>query len=132
MALTFEGSGDTFNVKIFVRRLPSLAKGTRGMKSRKATTRNRRYAITKKSSRAAPARIPKKYLERWWLKYEAAGDLDAEFPTPPEMVFDMLNSVHAHWRGQGNVALNMKEDLRHHTAVQKVFKKWREVYGERV
>ncbi len=86
----------------------------------------------KKSPRAKAAQAPSKYIERWWLKYEAAGDLGAEFPTPPDVMLDMLNSVHEHWRKRGDTSANMKEDLRHHVAVQKVFKKWRAVHGARV
>ncbi|NUO79922.1 hypothetical protein HUU05_07580 [candidate division KSB1 bacterium] len=85
-----------------------------------------------KIPQAAKGREPGKHMEPWWLKYEAAGDLAAEFPTPPTLVLSMLNSVHAHWRNRGDTSVNMREDLRHHIAVQKVFKKWRGVHGARV
>jgi len=86
----------------------------------------------KKPTRAVRAREHKKHIDRWWLKYEAASDLDAEFPTPPDLVLSMLNSVHEHWRNRGDISVNMREDLRHHIAMQKVFKKWREIHGERI
>ena len=85
-----------------------------------------------KAPRVTGLKAYKNLIDRWWLKYEAAGDLDAEFPTPPAVVLSMLNSVHEHWRSRGDTSVNMREDLRQHITVQKVFKKWREVHGERI
>ncbi len=74
----------------------------------------------------------KQKLDHWWQKYEAAADLDREFPPSPVLVFSLLNSVHQHRLEHAALAVNLEEDSRHHLTMQKFFKKWREVHGTRI
>jgi hypothetical protein len=78
----------------------------------------------------------KKYIEQWWRKYEVMNAMEAElekkFPTPPEVFYSLMNSVYRHWLKSGKSSVVIDADLAHHIAMQKVFKKWREVYDERV
>lgn len=73
-----------------------------------------------------------KDVERWWLKYEAASNLDKEFPPHPDLTFSLLSSVHRHRLKHTHLAENLKEDSRHHIAMQKFFKKWQEIHGTRL
>lgn len=78
----------------------------------------------------------KKYIEQWWRKYEVMNAMEAEleekFPTPPEVFHDMMNSVYRNWLKSCKTAAVIEADLAHHIAVQKFFKKWREVYDQAV
>jgi hypothetical protein len=74
----------------------------------------------------------KKYIEQWWHKYEAMGDLDAEFPPSRKVFFDFFHSAYHAWLKSGNTSAQIEADLQHHIAMQKVFMKWREVYGDRI
>ncbi len=69
-----------------------------------------------------------KYIEHWWLKYEAANDLPDE-AIPREWFFDFAESAYNTWLQNGNTATQFEADIAHHIAVQKVFKKWRKIYG---
>jgi len=76
----------------------------------------------------------RKYIEQWWRKYEVMNameaELEEEFPMPPEVFFDMMNSVYRNWLKSGNTSAIIEADLAHHIVMQKVFKKWREVYDQ--
>jgi len=74
----------------------------------------------------------KKYIEEFWHKYEAMGNLDDEFPPSRELFFDFVESAYNAWLNTGKTAAQSKADLQHHIAVQKVFTKWREVHGEKL
>ncbi len=73
----------------------------------------------------------KKYVEHWWLKYEAADDVNAE-AMPRELFFEFAESAYEAWLKSGKTAAQIEADIEHHIAVQKTFKKWREVYGEKI
>lgn len=83
------------------------------------------------SPKAKPRKAPRADLERWWLKYEAAGDLVVE-PVPPEVFFEFADSAYETWLKSGKTAAQIEADIAHHIAVQKTFKKWREVYGNQI
>ena len=51
-----------------------------------------------------------KYIEQWWRKYEAMGDLDAEFPPAREVFFELINSAHRARLKEGNTAAQMAEE----------------------
>lgn len=85
----------------------------------------------KKSPRAKAAKIPAKYIERWWLKYEAAGDLDTEV-VPREVFFEFAESAYETWLKSGKTSAQIDADIEHHIVVQKTFKKWRKVYGDKI
>ena len=70
--------------------------------------------------------------EEWWHKYEAMSNLDANFPPAREAFFDLVNSVYCYWLKSGKTATYMQEDLEHHIAMQRLFKKWQEVHGQRI
>ncbi len=74
----------------------------------------------------------KKYIEEFWHKYEAMGDLDAEYPPSREVFFDFVESAYHAWLDSGKTSAQIEADLEHHIAMQKVFTKWREVYGENI
>ena len=74
----------------------------------------------------------KKYIEQWWRKYEAMGDLDAEFPPSRELFFELANSAYRAWLKAGNTSAHIEADLEHHIAMQKFFKRWQEVHGQRI
>jgi len=78
----------------------------------------------------------KKYIEQWWRKYEVMNAMEAEleekFPTPPEVFFDLVDSAYEAWLNTGKTAAQVEADLKHHIAMQKVFKKWRKVHGEKI
>jgi hypothetical protein len=78
----------------------------------------------------------KKYIEQWWRKYEAMAKLEKEinrkFPPAPRVFSSLMNSTHRVWRLSGKASVLIKADIEHHIAMQKLFKKWREVYDERV
>ena len=73
-----------------------------------------------------------KYIEQWWLKYEAMGNLDEEFPPSRALLFDLINSVHRHSLDSGKTSAHVAEDLAHHTTMQQIFKKWQQVHGPTV
>jgi hypothetical protein len=73
----------------------------------------------------------KKYIEEFWHKYEAMNALEAELPpTPRELVFELMNSVHRARLNSGKSSVLIELDIEHHIAMQKAFKKWREVLEE--
>lgn len=72
----------------------------------------------------------KKYIEQWWRKYEAMGDLDAEFPPSPEAFFSCLNSTHRAMIQSGKSESHLEDDIEHHLKLQKTFVKWHRVHGE--
>jgi len=78
----------------------------------------------------------KKYIEQWWRKYEVMNTMEAEleekFPTPPELFYSLMNSVYHNWLKFGKTSAIIEADIAHHIAMQKVFKKWREVYDKGV
>lgn len=74
----------------------------------------------------------KKYIEQWWRKYEAMGDLDAEFPPSREVFFDFVESAYDAWIKTGKTTVQIEADIEHHIAMQKIFQKWREVHGEKI
>lgn len=78
----------------------------------------------------------KKYIEQWWRKYETMNELenelDEKFQTPPEVFYSLMNSVFRNWLKFGKTSAIIEADISHHIAMQKVFKKWREVYDTRV
>ena len=74
----------------------------------------------------------KKYIEQFWHKYEAMEDLDAQFPPSRELLFSFPNSAYQAWLHSGRASAEIEADIEHHIAIQKVFIKWREVYGERI
>jgi hypothetical protein len=73
----------------------------------------------------------KKHSERWWLKYEAAGAHDDEV-LPRELFLEFADSAYEAWLKSGKTAAQIEADIEHHIAVQKTFKKWREVYGDKI
>jgi len=78
----------------------------------------------------------KKYIEQWWRKYEAMNELDAElnakFPPSRELFFELVDSAYSAWLKTGKTKAQIEADIEHHIAMQKVFKKWREVHGEKI
>jgi hypothetical protein len=73
----------------------------------------------------------KKYIEEFWHKYEAMNEIEAELPpTPRDLIFELMNSVHRAQLNSGKTSFLIDLDIEHHIAMQKVFKKWREVYDE--
>lgn len=75
----------------------------------------------------------KKYIEEFWHKYEAMNKIEAELPpTPPELIFELMNSVHRAHLNSGKSSVLVELDIEHHIAMQKAFKKWREVHDERL
>lgn len=73
----------------------------------------------------------KKYIEELWHKYEAMNALEAELPpTPRELIFELMNSVHRAHLNSGKPPLLAELDVEHHIAMQNFFKKWREVHDE--
>lgn len=75
----------------------------------------------------------KKYIEEFWHKYEAMNELEAELPpTPRELVFELMNSVHRVHLNSDKTSFLFDRDVEHHVAMQKIFKKWREVYDKRI
>jgi len=60
----------------------------------------------------------KKYIEQWWRKYEAMGDLDAEFPPSRELVFSLVNSAYFAWLHSGNAAAHIEAEISHHICVR--------------
>jgi len=78
----------------------------------------------------------KKYIAQWWRKYEVMNKVDAElekkFPTPPEVFFELVDSAYEAWLKTGQTAAQIEADIKHHIAMQKVFKKWRKVHGEKI
>ncbi|NUO78493.1 hypothetical protein HUU05_00325 [candidate division KSB1 bacterium] len=81
--------------------------------------------------RSPQTRQNKKYIDRWWLKYEAAGALDEEV-VPRELFFEFADSAYEAWLKSGKTAAQIEADIKHHIAVQKVFKKWREIHGDKI
>lgn len=73
-----------------------------------------------------------KYVSEFWHKYEAIGNLDAEFPPSREQFFSFFESAYRAWVNSGNASAQIEADVEHHIAVQSVFRKWREVHGERI
>lgn len=76
-------------------------------------------------------RQSKKNSDRWWLKYEAVGDLNNEV-MPRELFFEFADSAYEAWLNSGKTAAQIEADIEHHIAVQKTFKKWREVHGDKI
>ncbi len=75
----------------------------------------------------------KKYIEEFWHKYEVMNALEGELPPRPrELIFELMNSVHRAHLNSGKAPALTEIDIEHHIAMQKVFKKWREVYDESV
>jgi len=78
----------------------------------------------------------KKYIEQWWRKYEVMNamedEIEEKFPTPPELFFELVDSAYEAWLKTGKTAAQVEADIEHHIALQKVFKKWREVHGEKI
>lgn len=74
----------------------------------------------------------KKYIEEFWHKYEAMGNLDEEFPPSKDVFFSSLNSVFRACLHSGKTAEHIKADIRHHIEMQKTFRKMRKAHGERV
>lgn len=75
----------------------------------------------------------KRYIEQWWRKYEVMNkvdaDLEAKSPPARKLFFELVNSAHRAWRKTGKINVQIEADIEHHIAMQKVFKKWREVHG---
>ncbi len=78
----------------------------------------------------------KRYIEQWWRKYEVMNAMEAElqekFPISPEVFFELVDSAYEAWLKTGKTAAQIDADTQNHIAVQKVFKKWRKVHGEKI
>lgn len=75
-------------------------------------------------------RQSQKNIDRWWLKYETIAHDDAI--VSHEEFIEFAGAAYEAWLQSGKTAAQIEADTEHHIAVQKVFKKWREVYGDKI
>ena len=73
----------------------------------------------------------KKYIEEFWHKYEAMGNLDEEFPPSKEVFFSFLNSAYRAWLNSGKTSAQIEADIQHHIEMQKTFMKLRKAESRR-
>jgi hypothetical protein len=73
----------------------------------------------------------KKYIEKLRRKVQALGNLDTEHRPSQESFFELMDAHHQAWLNSEHREADIEADIAHHIAMQKIFKKWREVYDEK-